>query len=392
MAETKVPWAAASNRLTARWCAASEGDFVLSGAGLWPLLAALAPAATGTARAELAEAVGLPLDRAHAGARAVMAELQAAEGISGAFAAWFRGIVPRADWVAQLPGAAAGLLPDRAGRDAWAREHTGGLIPRFPLDVGPDTLLVLATALAARTTWATPFRPTRLVAGRGPWAGRPLPGLTRAVPDAGSVAVLHGPRPVTRVVVRGTGDLDVHVLLGDGPAGEVLASGLDALDGSCPAMPSPPPGTRAPGLDVVRERAPRPGDREQLTLPPFRLSSEHDLLAHAAAFGLRAAGGPGGHFPGVADTPLRVSQARQRVFAEFTAAGFSAAAVTAIGMVRAALRPDAHEIVVRRVTVDRPFSFLAVHRPSGAAVFAGHLAEAPADDDGRAPGGGTRPS
>ena len=44
MAETKVPWAAASNRLTARWCAASEGDFVLSGAGLWPLLAALAPA------------------------------------------------------------------------------------------------------------------------------------------------------------------------------------------------------------------------------------------------------------------------------------------------------------------------------------------------------------
>ncbi|WP_052314040.1 serpin family protein [Nocardia thailandica] len=216
--------------------------------------------------------------------------------------------------------------------------------------------------------------------------------VDRAVPDAGSVAVLHGPRPVTRVVVRGTGDLDVHVLLGDGPAGEVLASGLDALDGNCPAMPSPPPGTRAPGLDVVRERAPRPGDREQLTLPPFRLSSEHDLLAHAAAFGLRAAGGPGGHFPGVADTPLRVSQARQRVFAEFTAAGFSAAAVTAIGMVRAALRPDAHEIVVRRVTVNRPFSFLAVHRPSGAAVFAGHLAEAPADDDGRAPGGGTRPS
>ncbi|MEK8105944.1 hypothetical protein NKG94_13805 [Micromonospora sp. M12] len=34
--------------------------------------------------------------------------------------------------------------------DAWARENTLGLIEAFPLRVGPDVVLALASALATR--------------------------------------------------------------------------------------------------------------------------------------------------------------------------------------------------------------------------------------------------
>ena len=51
--------------MTARWCNhQGGGDFVLSGAGLWPLLALLASAADEQARAELAAALGRPVENA----------------------------------------------------------------------------------------------------------------------------------------------------------------------------------------------------------------------------------------------------------------------------------------------------------------------------------------
>ena len=49
---TITPAVYAANDLTAQWCARfGDGDFVVSGAGLWPLLALLASAADETAAA-----------------------------------------------------------------------------------------------------------------------------------------------------------------------------------------------------------------------------------------------------------------------------------------------------------------------------------------------------
>ena len=46
-------------------------------------------------------------------------------------------------------------MPDKAGLDRWAAEHTRGLIEQFPIGIGPETLLVFATALVLQPRWST---------------------------------------------------------------------------------------------------------------------------------------------------------------------------------------------------------------------------------------------
>ncbi|MEU7979517.1 hypothetical protein AB0B63_13385 [Micromonospora sp. NPDC049081] len=132
---------------------------VASPLGAWLLLALAAPAATGAVRAELAEVLGVDGEAAAATAAALLDRPHPL--VPSATALWHR---PGADtgklagWTDGLPRAtASGPLPDQAGLDAWAREHTLGLIDRFPLTVSPRVLLALAGALATRISWATPF-------------------------------------------------------------------------------------------------------------------------------------------------------------------------------------------------------------------------------------------
>ncbi|MGH8828633.1 MAG: serpin family protein, partial [Jiangellaceae bacterium] len=69
----------AANRLTRRWLEQVDaGDGVLSGAGVWPLLAVLAASADEPGRGELSAAVGVPADTAMAAAADVIATLDAA--------------------------------------------------------------------------------------------------------------------------------------------------------------------------------------------------------------------------------------------------------------------------------------------------------------------------
>ena len=65
--------------------------------------------------------------------------------VASAAAAWTRPGAPLGpgfhDWRAALPAAVAtGDLPDQAELDAWAQEHTFGLIDRFPVDITPGRL------------------------------------------------------------------------------------------------------------------------------------------------------------------------------------------------------------------------------------------------------------
>nr|WP_232542143.1 serpin family protein [Nocardia bovistercoris] len=89
------------------------------------------------------------------------------------------------------------------------------------------------------------------------------------------------------------------------------------------------------------------------------------------------ADGGRGHFPALAEDPLYVGSAVQDVCARFTSGGFEAAAVTAIGMARAAAPSQSRRIRCVEVTFDRPFGFLAVHRPTGLAIVAGWVATPP---------------
>ncbi|MFF2301268.1 serpin family protein [Streptomyces sp. NPDC058128] len=401
----------AVNRLTARWAHATatatatattgapdavapatpELDAptgtVLSAAGLWPLLGFLADGAAGAARAELEEALGLRAEEAAGAARGLLAALSAIPGSTAAVGLWARhDLKVREEWRAGLPETAFGRLggegpeADQRRLDAWAAEHTGGLIPTMPVTVREDTELVLAVAQALRTRWIRPFRPGLLSPESGPWAGRELVGLHRRTSLLDRVGVAETPfGPLTVLRVLGNTGVDVHLLLGpeEADGGAVLTAGIELLSGARKAVPGDllPLGTPGPGLRVGLRLSETREPSLDVSTSPFSLTSDHDLLAHARLLGLTAACVPDpAPLPGVSEDPLVVEGARQTAVARFHARGFEAGSVSAMaaagGLPRMPYRVRSVEL-----DIDRPFGFLAVHRTSRLVLSAGWVAE-----------------
>ncbi len=372
---------AAVNRLTASWAShVADRSGVLSGAGLWPLLAVLEWSADEPGRRELAAAVGVPADDAVEAAATVLDGLTKADGVDAALGLWIRPEARvRPEWRSAVPAETLGELTgdpaaDQRALDAWASEHTGGLVDRFPVEIDPELMLTLATALALRTTWQQRFSDEPLRPGSGPWRGRQLAGLTRQTRELDDVRVAETPAGMlTLNAVAGDNGIDVHLVLGeDGrPPAEVLPAAVDALTGA-PAwrlgsdlLASGDVGG-APGVGIVA--AQRPG--VATTTVRFTVRSEHDLLSLADVFGLATVARPDrGHFSSIGAVPLRVDQAKQAAVAIFSAHGFEAAAVTAVGL-RVVSMP-VHRAKALAVRYDRPFGFVAVHRGSGMVLFAG---------------------
>jgi serine protease inhibitor len=378
----------AVNDLTARWAATTRGGTVFSAVGVWPLLALLAHGAAGRVRAELEEAIGLSADRAGGAARDLLAGLGSVRGLVSALGLWTkRTLELREEWEAELPAGAHGVLTgdpeaDGVALDAWAAKRTGGLIERMPVVVTPDTEMVLASALALRTRWLKPFEEGWLNPETGPWQGRELRSLWRRSALLDRVGVADTPDGhVTELKVLGDTAVDVHLLLGEeGTApGRVLAAGIGVLARRHPVTPGThlPFGEAGPGLDVVREPTTRPEPPTlDVTLPPYSVTSEHDLLERPELFGLTTAvRRVPGHFPGVSSYPLCVAAARQSALARFGARGFEAAAVTAIGMPGGGMPRLRWLCTSVRAVFDRPFGFLAVHRHTRLVLAAGWVTD-----------------
>lgn len=362
----------AANNLTARWAAdLRDEQTVLSGAGLYPLLHLLARHAAGGAAAQLRAIADTGLD------------LPAGPGIGLAVAAWTHRDLPlTGQWRKANPDntvLTGDQRADQAVLDRWASRHTGGLIDRMPVTVGPQTLLVLAGALAVTTTWREAFTDLPYRPQRGPWQGRTLAGLHRRGSDPGALRVVATDAGVlSTYTVAGDADLDVQLVLGpDGePAARVLPAAIAALrsprdDRAGDDLPV----TDGPAVTVREVRS--TDDRPELavTTVAFTVSADHDLLRSPQLFGLAAASRPGDHFPGISSWPLQISQGRQTAVATFGATGFEAAAVSALAMrVGSAMRPVRRKQVTELV-VDRPFGFLAVHRPTGLVLVAGWVTD-----------------
>jgi hypothetical protein len=385
------PAVQAANSLTARWCSRfGDGEYALSGAGLWPLLALLASAADDPAAAELAAAIGRPAGGAQQEALEIIDLLRGGQSTSAALGIWTRKHVPLdAHWVSPLPDGVVGPLTNQEALDRWADEQTGGLIEKFPLDIDEKTLLVLASALTARVRWRTPFEGYPRGGGElgvspedvleledlesvsddpGP-ADQQL--LSRTTSDLSIAAVLDD--VVTRVVVEGDGDVDVHLLLGDQPPAEVLGAGLRELSGLTQVRPAADCDEGGPGFTVTRQRSTNRKNILRLALPSFEIRTKHDLLKNTELFGLgRLTDTSTSHLPLLSPVPLAISAGAQDVLARFFAEGFEAAAVTAFGAIAGSGPPETpYEVTLMMVTFGRPFGFLAVHRPSRLAVVAG---------------------
>lgn len=116
----------------------------VSHAGLWLLLAGVAEHATGSDRSVLEQVLGLSVDQASDTARRLLSEPHPT--LAAAARAW-------AASDATTPLDLEGRIPSQDELDAWAVKHTRGLIERFPVEVSPETRVLLATALILEPRW-----------------------------------------------------------------------------------------------------------------------------------------------------------------------------------------------------------------------------------------------
>ena len=135
-----------------------EGS-VSSALGVWLLLAACAPAAQGSDRAALEEALGCSAEEAARLLAAFMADPP--QALHAAIALWVAvddATDALASWTRGLPGEVeSGFMPSQAQADAWADRKTLGLIREFPMRIDEFTRIVLASALATNVKWEVPF-------------------------------------------------------------------------------------------------------------------------------------------------------------------------------------------------------------------------------------------
>jgi serine protease inhibitor len=374
---------AAANAVTRRWFTErSAVPAVGSGLGVWPLLAALATGAVDGTRDELLEAAGIDTEQAATIPGALLGAARSAPAIRLALAVWAGARVTLdPEWTTGLPVDAVGSLTgdpaaDKAALDEWASRHTGGLIEAMPLDFSRPIDLVLASALSVRTTWATPFQDTGRVFKQGPWAGL---GRCRALTATLNDDVLRVADDASVLSVPGDGDIDVLLGLGrdDLTPQAVMSALVDAATDAAWGRSSTElaVGERAVGVEVTEYKAMRPqtGPEVDVQTVRFKLDSDLDLSEDAAALGLVLASDKDlARFDRLAAEPVYVSQAKQACTAVFSATGFEAAAVTAIAMTRAAGIPKLnHRHVRASVRFDRPFAYLARHRPSGLILIGG---------------------
>ncbi|MFG3341170.1 serpin family protein [Glycomyces sp. NPDC048151] len=373
----------AANELTRRWFASrSSVPAVASGLGVWPLLAALATGAVGETRDELLTAAGIDDNQAAKIPAALLQAVRAAPAIKLALAVWAGARVTLdPEWAAVLPVDAVGSLTgdpaaDKADLDAWASRNTDGLIDRMPLDFSQPIDLVLASALSVRTTWNTPFLDSSRAFQQGPWAGL---GRCRTLTTTLNDDLLRLGDDASVLTVPGDGGIDVLLGLGredlapQGTMSTLIEAATDPAWGRSSTELAV--GERAVGVEVTETRASRPqtGPEIDVQTVRFKLDSDLDLSDDAEALGLRIASDEDrARFDRLAAEPVYVSQAKQSATAIFSATGFEAAAVTAMAMTRAAAfaKPQ-HRHLRASISFDRPFAYLARHRPSGLILIAG---------------------
>ncbi|SDL15987.1 Serine protease inhibitor [Glycomyces sambucus] len=379
---------AAANALTRRWLVGRDQlPSAASGLGIWPLLAMLSTGAVDETRAELLAALGLDADRAAALPRALLDGVRSAPALNVALGVWAGpGVVLDPDWAAALPVDAVGSLTgdttaDKAHLDRWAEANTGGLIDAMPIDLdAPEPIeLLLASALMVRTEWATDFEEsTHAPFASGPWAGLERPRILRATYHDD---VLRCTGDATVLTVRGRDDVDVLLALGGDHLAPhaVMDTLVDAVDPAWGRSATElKPGERAVGVRVSEYTGstPQTGPEIGATTVAFDATDDLDLTADKGALGLvLAADRNKAQFDRLTAKKLYVSQAKQSCTARFSATGFEAAAVTAVGMAMFGSVPVfEHPRVRHEVAFDRPFAYLAVHRPTGLVLVAGWVA------------------
>lgn len=312
---------------------AGGAHHVASPLGAWLLVALCAPAASGADRAELEAALGVDAPQAFEAAAALLATPHPL--VAAAAAVWHRLAAP-SSWLDGLPPAVThGPLQSQDQLDTWAREHTFGLIERFPLTLTPEVLLVLATALATRVSWKEPFdvAPATELGAASPWASR-LTTVLRTPSGRGHeqyVATTARAGDVAVHTARARDGLLVTSVVADPgvPVDDVIAAAHEVALGRAQhrSLFDLPLG-ETPLWRITEEAAEvRYGREEQCVafLPAWSADSEHKL--ERADLGFPAVARAVAAALGLTEFAY---EAKQAAVARYTRVGFEAAAVSAM--------------------------------------------------------------
>lgn len=331
---------------------------VASPLGAWLLLALCAPAASGAQRRELVDVLGCEPEEAAAFAAGLLEAPHPL--VSAAAAVWNKAGWGDEQWLARLPAIVErGPIPSQDDADRWAREHTLGLIERFPLEITDEIYLLLATALATKVSWDRPFElaPGSALGSASRW-GQQLEhvlastlghqAFVASTSQAGDAAVHLGWARDGLLVVSVIAAADV-------PAGEVLASAHELAIDLALGRPVPKrslfdlPLEDGPLWSVHEEMSPAgPGERCRAFLPAWEAHSMHDLADPLLGFATAAAAlGKGDQWA-----------AGQAAIARYTRVGFEAAAVTA--MMFATSRPAPGLRRTAELRFCHPYAVIAV--------------------------------
>ncbi|SNT62748.1 hypothetical protein SAMN05421812_114169 [Asanoa hainanensis] len=341
---------------------------VASPLGAWLLAALCAPVGS----AELEEALGVDLASAQAVASALLDDPHPA--VLSAAALWLAGPPTSATdaWLAALPTTVTtGPMPSQSLADAWADEHTLGLIKKMPLTLTPDTVLLLATALATKVSWVQPFTlaPSSRLGAASPWRGAvsqvlEMPGRGHEafivrVPALGDVAVhtAYAAEGLRVTSVIGPSGAEAVSVLGAAYEIAVAAATRGSLDRR--SLFDLPLG-EGPAWTLTEEpvQTAAGGGREEVhrvVLPAWSAESKHDLdrpelgIPAAATGAKRALGTPGARH-----------SAAQSAMARYSRVGFEAAAVSSMAVAVGFPIPQDGLRRTAEVRFDRPYAVVAV--------------------------------
>ena len=245
----------------------------------------------------------------------------------------------------------------RAVINAWVSDATRQMIPELIADGVLDqaTRLVLVNAITFRGAWATPFATAAT-------AARPFAAPTGTVDIPTLRQVAHHRHGVGRrfraaELAYDGGQLSMVVVLPELLPGE-RGDPLPRLEAE---------------LDAARMAEIRASLRDAtvaLELPVFRIRSPLSLDAPLRALGVTDAFSDRADFSGITgDRSLRIDAVVHQAYIAIDEAGTEAAAATAVAMATSLGPPPV------AMTVDRPFLFFIVDRPTGEVLFLGRVVD-----------------
>jgi serpin B len=344
------------------------GNVFISPTSIAVALAMVANGANGATRSAILSAIhvnGLPIGSVNDANRALASQIAGTTAVrlTIANALWLQtGFAVRPQFVGTMRGrytAQVRNLDFRSPRavdtvNAWAKQHTDGMIPKVLDSIDPSTLLMLANAIAFKGKWSTPFSVSATTAHAfTTGAGKSTSVEMMSHSDRYAYASNGGTQMIKLPYADGSFAMYV-ILPKDSTALDTLVRGLtassfDLLTGS-----------------LITQKG-------TIELPRFQISYGTKLNRALAKLGMgiaftRAADFDNMHVP---PPPIAIGEVDHVTYLQVNEAGTKAAAVTTIGMHATAIQVEPPPFTM---VVDHPFLLAIRDERSQQLLFLGTIA------------------